>query len=245
VRFVAEFMRLISNICVFVCQNGPPCETVNCEVILITIVLENKEFLYTDAEESIPCLDHTRLYYFVRYEAELYHCKTTTTELYVCTQSVAMCRHSQETWAVNLLHQRENISKSCETRLEELQSALGIKLMINELIYFVWHSDCVTNTNLLIGNLRIKSGCKVFTTSVLLQAGCTVMSDVTLQGGVSVSRFRASCISKWKYKLDATILSVLCHIIFSLYMFRVLHTPIIRSFKRTFRYGTTGHGLSP
>jgi hypothetical protein len=97
VRFVAEFMRLISNICVFVCQNGPPCETVTCEVILITIVLENKEFLYTDAEEPIPCLDQTRLYYFMTDEAEFYHCKTTTTELYVCTQRVAMSRHSQET----------------------------------------------------------------------------------------------------------------------------------------------------
>jgi len=69
VRFVAAFMRLISNICVFVCPNGPPCATVTCEVILITIVLENKEFLYTNAEESIPCLDHTRLYYFVIDEA--------------------------------------------------------------------------------------------------------------------------------------------------------------------------------
>jgi hypothetical protein len=61
----------------------------------------------------------------------------------------------------------------------------------------------------------------------------------------SVSWFRASCISKWKHQLDATILSILCHLISSLYMFRVLHPPIIRSFKPTFRYGTTGHVISP
>jgi hypothetical protein len=31
--------------------------------------------------------------------------------------------------------------------------------------------------------MRINSGCKVFTTSVLLQVNCTVMSDVILKGG--------------------------------------------------------------
>ena len=54
--------------------------------------------------------------------------------------------------------------------------------MNNEWIYFACHSDCENNRNLLIGNLRIKSGCKEFSTSVLLQGGYTVMSDVTLQG---------------------------------------------------------------
>ena len=33
-----------------------------------------------------------------------------------------------------------------------------------------------------VGKLRINSECKVFTTSVLLQVSCTVLSDVTLQG---------------------------------------------------------------
>ena len=157
----------------------------------------NKEFLWTDAEESVPCLDQTRLYYFMTDEAELYHCKTTTTEFYVCTQRVAMSRHSQETWAVNLLHQRENISKYCETRLVELKNAVGIKLMNNEWIYFVWHSDCVTNTSLLIGNLRIKSKCKVFTTSVLLQASYTVMSDVTLQGADLLTQNSVTVVKIW------------------------------------------------
>jgi hypothetical protein len=32
-------------------------------------------------------------------------------------------------------------------------------------------------------NRRINFGCKVFTTSVLLQASCTAMSDVTLKVG--------------------------------------------------------------
>jgi hypothetical protein len=34
-----------------------------------------------------------------------------------------------------------------------------------------------------VGKLRINFGCKGFTTSVLLQASCTVMSDVTVKGG--------------------------------------------------------------
>ena len=49
--------------------------------------------------------------------------------------------------------------------------------------YFAWHSYCVTNRNLLIGSLRINSAYKEFTTSVLLQASCTVLRDVTLRGG--------------------------------------------------------------
>ena len=36
---------------------------------------------------------------------------------------------------------------------------------------------------MLLGKLRIDSGYKVFTTSVLLQASCTAMSDMTLKGG--------------------------------------------------------------
>ena len=39
------------------------------------------------------------------------------------------------------------------------------------------------NKYMLIGNLQIKSGHNVFTASVLLQAGCTAMNDVTLSGG--------------------------------------------------------------
>jgi hypothetical protein len=48
-------------------------------------------------------------------------------------------------------------------------------------MYFAPHSDCVTNRKLLIGKLRIKSGCKGFTTSVLLQVSYTIMRKVTLK----------------------------------------------------------------
>ena len=76
----------------------------------ISTVLENKKFLYIDREESILCLDQTRLYYFIIDEAELYHCKTTTTVPYVSTQSHAeMCSDGQDTGAVELLEQRGNI----------------------------------------------------------------------------------------------------------------------------------------
>jgi len=65
--------------------------------------------------------------------------------------------------------------------------------MNSEWIYFAPHSDIMTtlwgeeepdgNVLLCVGGLRMKSGCKRFDTSVLLQASCTVMSDVTLKGG--------------------------------------------------------------
>jgi hypothetical protein len=79
---------------------------------------------------------------------------------------------------VKLLQQRGNSSK-IRRGLVELNS----EIMNNEWINIGWNSDCVTNMNLLIGNLCINSGCKVFTTSVLLKASCTAMSDVTLKGG--------------------------------------------------------------
>ena len=65
--------------------------------------------------------------------------------------------------------------------------------MNNQSVYFATILDTVTTlsdgnepvNNVLqgIGNLLIKSGYKVFTTSVLLQVSCTVVSDVTLKGG--------------------------------------------------------------
>jgi hypothetical protein len=107
VKFAAEFRRFISNICVFVCPNGPPCATATGEVIkliAVSIALGNEEFLYIDREESILCLDQNRLYYLMIDEAEICHCKTTTNESYVCTQSHAvMCSDWQETGVVELL----------------------------------------------------------------------------------------------------------------------------------------------
>jgi len=65
--------------------------------------------------------------------------------------------------------------------------------MNNHWIYFATHSDTMTSLwgeeepdNIVlqgVGKLRINTGCKVFTTSVQLQASCTVTSDVTLKGG--------------------------------------------------------------
>ena len=43
-------------------------------------------------------------------------------------------------------------------------------------------NEPVNNALQGIGNLLIKSGCKMFTASLLLQVSCTVMGDVTLQG---------------------------------------------------------------
>jgi len=54
-------------------------------MIAISIVLENKGFLYIEREESILCLDQSRLYCLKIERAELYHCKTTTTGSYVFT----------------------------------------------------------------------------------------------------------------------------------------------------------------
>jgi hypothetical protein len=79
-------------------------------LILLPIALENKEFLYIDREESILCLDQTGLYYLLIEEAQLYHCKTTTTGSYICTGGHDVtCSDWQETGVVKLLQQRGNI----------------------------------------------------------------------------------------------------------------------------------------
>jgi len=56
------------------------------KLIPMSSALENKKLLYIDIEESILCLDETMQYYFMIDEAELCHCKTTTTGSYVCTK---------------------------------------------------------------------------------------------------------------------------------------------------------------
>ena len=78
-------------------------------------------------------------------------------------------------------------------RLVQLKRTKWIELMNNEWIYCATNSDTVTtlcdkqepvDTVLQgVGKLRIYYGWKGFTTSVLLQASCIVMSDVTLKGG--------------------------------------------------------------
>ena len=79
-------------------------------MIVISIALGNKEFLYIGREESILCVDETRLYYLMVDGVELYLCKTTTTVPYVCTQNYAvMCSDWEETGFVKLLDQRGNI----------------------------------------------------------------------------------------------------------------------------------------
>jgi hypothetical protein len=67
----------------------------NFKLIAIPIVLENKKFPYIDTKESMLCLDQTRQCYFMIDEADLNHCKTTTSGLYVCKQShVLISRNS-------------------------------------------------------------------------------------------------------------------------------------------------------
>ena len=89
---------------------------------LIPTSIVKKKIMNNDIEESILCLDQIRHYYLMIEEEEMYHCKTTTTGSYECTQShTAMCSDWQETWAVKLLQQRGNIIKTWERRLVELK----------------------------------------------------------------------------------------------------------------------------
>ena len=69
------------------------------KLIAKTTPLESEAFLCIDTRNN-NIID----------KAEMCHCKTTTTESYVCTQSyVVMCSDWQETGAVELLEQRGNI----------------------------------------------------------------------------------------------------------------------------------------
>ena len=58
-------------------------------------------------------------------------------------------------------------------------------------------NEPVNNVLQVIGNLLIKSGCKVFTASVLLQVSCTVMSDVTLQGADLLTQRSVTVVKIW------------------------------------------------
>ena len=76
--------------------------------------------------------------------------------------------------------------------------------MNNQSVYCATPLDTVTTlsdgnepvNNVLqgIGNLLIKSGCKVFT---MLQVSCTVMSDVTLQGADLLTQNSVTVVRNW------------------------------------------------
>jgi hypothetical protein len=102
---------------------------------------------------------------------------------------------------VKQLPPRQNVPKTCETRLVQLNSTVYIQLMNNGCKYFAPHSVTVTilcdeNESVeavlqRIGKLRVNSECKEFTTSVLLQATFTVMCNVTFKLGDLLKQGRA------------------------------------------------------
>jgi hypothetical protein len=95
-------------------------------------------------------------------------------------------------------------------------------LMENEWTYFAQYSDIMTKVwgeekhvdNVLqeVGNLQINSEYKRFTTSVLLQASCTVISDVTLKTADLLTQ-------------NCTSLTVVKNSVFLINLLSILHHP--------------------
>jgi len=63
-----------------------------------------------------------------------------------------------------------------------VKCAKWFELLNNVYIYFTWYSDCVTSSSRLIDILRFNTGCNDFTTSLLLEASCTLNSDIKFKG---------------------------------------------------------------
>ena len=123
-------------------------------------------------------------------EAELNHCKTITTGSHVCKKIHALMSSCYlEICAVKQIQRRRNIPKTYETRQIQLNRTVQIQLMDNDQIYFAPYSVTVTTWRdekesvvavlQAVGTLGINSECKVFTTSILLQASYMVMCNVT------------------------------------------------------------------
>jgi hypothetical protein len=82
-------------------------------------------------------------------------------------------------------------------------------------IYIVPNSDCDEKKPggavlKALGELRIICGCKEFTTSLLLQASCTVISIVILQGGdlLTQSETQHDCSEESGLQFNITPLSI-------------------------------------
>jgi len=82
-----------------------------------------------------------------------------------------------------------------------------------------------------VGELRINCGCKVFTTSLLLQASCTVISNVTLKVGDLLTQIPAQqdCCEKSVLQSNIVHLSsdVIKYILFTdveLHQYKILYT---------------------
>ena len=126
---------------------------------------------------------------------------------------------------------------------------LGLRVRIQPGAWISVYCDCcvLSGTDLCVGLIsRPEESCRLWCVcvwswsfgneEVLAQWGLLSLrkSDPpseALRIWISVVWFRASYISKWKHQLDATILKYFISLNSSLYMFRVLHPPIIRSFK--------------
>lgn len=159
-------------------------------MIPIPIALGQGKFLYINTEESILCLDQARQYYFTTNEIDLKLCKVINTETYICRQRhPLLSSHLLESCAVKMLQLRRTIPKSCETRVVQLPNTVWTELRNNVWIYFAPHTDTMT---ILckdgepidialegVGKLLIVSGCRGYSTSAVLQASSTVMSNLT------------------------------------------------------------------
>jgi hypothetical protein len=110
----------------------------------IPVALGSKRFLYIDTAESILCLDQAKQYYFMLTEQEFGLCKTMDFSSYICKKKhPLMSSHLRESCAVKLIHPRQGIPKSCETRIMELTNTVWEQLM-NQWIYFSPATDSVT-----------------------------------------------------------------------------------------------------
>jgi hypothetical protein len=162
-------------------------------MIPVPVALGGGRFVYVDTGSDLLFFERARQYYFLSTERELSLCKAISKNSFVCSQEHPLLfSHSVDSCVIKMLQPRSSIPKECDTRLVHLIHTLWTPLQNNSWIYFAPTTDTLTVlcksgppmdiSIIRIGKLSIRSGCRGYSASAILQAKDTGQSNATLEG---------------------------------------------------------------
>jgi hypothetical protein len=170
------------------------------KLIPLPVEVEKSKFVYTENNQEILYIDQTRQYYFSTGREELRKCKSIEPDSYICKQNQPLLNsHMQELCAVKLLQPRRNIPKSCDTRIVQLEHTVWSQLeKRNEWLYFAPSFDSLTvlcpekePLDVILkgtGKVNLKSGCKSYSLTALLNTKSDVHANTSKGGGDLLSK---------------------------------------------------------
>lgn len=168
-------------------------------MIPVPVALGGGRFVYVDTGSDLLFFERARQYYFLSTERELSLCKALSKNAFVCAQRHPLLfSHFVDSCVIKMLQPRSSIPNECDTRVVHLIHTLWTPLQNNSWIYFAPTTDTITvlcksgppiDVSIMrVGKLSIRSGCKGYSASAILQATDTGLGNATLEGGDLLSQ---------------------------------------------------------